>query len=125
MPASQDTRFGWGFPVTRRQRGWSCGRDGAAGLTSAQQRLAGTGHEPRELCLPKTSSRVIGTLESVSRQQAQDLIKELGGRAAGSVSKKNNLVVYGQAAGSKLSKARQLGVEAVDEAEFLRRIGRR
>ena len=68
---------------------------------------------------------VTGTLESMSRQQAQNLIKELGGKAAGSVSKKTNLVVYGQAAGSKLSKARQLGVEAIDEAEFLRRIGRR
>jgi DNA ligase (NAD+) len=67
---------------------------------------------------------VTGTLESLSRKDAQDLIKELGGKAAGSVSKKTDLVVYGESPGSKLAKARELGVEAIDEQEFLRRVGR-
>ncbi len=67
---------------------------------------------------------VTGTLSSMGRKEAQDLIKSLGGKAAGSVSKKTSLVVYGDAAGSKLKKARSLGVEAIDEAEFLRRAGR-
>ena len=52
------------------------------------------------------------------------MIKQLGGKTAGSVSKKTHLVVYGESAGSKLAKARELGVEALNEAEFLRRIGR-
>ncbi len=67
---------------------------------------------------------VTGTLESMSRQEVQDLIRRLGGKAAGSVSSKTNLVVYGESAGSKLTKARELGVEAIDEKEFLQRVGR-
>jgi len=63
---------------------------------------------------------VTGTLESMSRKEAQDLIKELGGKAAGSVSKKTDLVVFGDSAGSKLAKAKELGVKTVDEAEFKR-----
>ncbi|HUU85367.1 MAG TPA: NAD-dependent DNA ligase LigA, partial [Phycisphaerae bacterium] len=68
---------------------------------------------------------VTGTLESMSRQEAQELIRQLGGKAAGSVSRKTDLVVFGESAGSKLTKARELGVEAIDEEAFLRRIGRR
>ncbi|UCE61059.1 MAG: NAD-dependent DNA ligase LigA [Phycisphaerales bacterium] len=67
---------------------------------------------------------VTGTLEGFTRKEAQDLIKQLGGKAAGSVSKKTDLVVYGEAAGSKLDKARQLGVKTVDEAGFKKLIGR-
>ncbi len=66
---------------------------------------------------------VTGTLERFSRQEAQDLIRQLGGKPAGSVSKKTDLVVYGDSPGSKLTKAQELGVEAIDEAEFLRRAG--
>lgn len=67
---------------------------------------------------------ITGTLTSMGRKEAQDLIKSLGGKPAGSVSKKTDLVVYGEEAGSKLDKARELGVTAVDETEFLRMIGR-
>jgi NAD-dependent DNA ligase len=63
---------------------------------------------------------VTGTLESMGRKEAQDLIKQLGGKATGSISKKTDLVVYGDSPGSKLDKARQLGVQVVDESQFLK-----
>lgn len=66
---------------------------------------------------------VTGTLESMGRTEAQELIKSLGGKAAGSVSKKTDLVVAGESAGSKLTKARELGIEVIDEKEFRRRAG--
>lgn len=67
---------------------------------------------------------VTGTLATMGRKEVQDLIKSLGGKPAGSVSRKTDLVVYGDEAGSKLDKARELGVTAVDEQEFLRLVGR-
>jgi DNA ligase (NAD+) len=67
---------------------------------------------------------VTGTLESMGRKEVQDLIKQLGGKPAGSVSKATHLVVAGDSPGSKLDKARELGVKVVDEAEFRRIIGK-
>jgi DNA ligase (NAD+) len=67
---------------------------------------------------------VTGTLPTLSREQANSLIEANGGRIASSVSKKTSFVVVGEDAGSKLEKARQLGVETIDEAELLRRVGR-
>lgn len=67
---------------------------------------------------------VTGTLTSMSRAEAEEAVRQAGGKAAGSVSKKTSLVVYGEAAGSKLTKAQALGVPVADEAEFLRRLGR-
>ncbi len=64
---------------------------------------------------------VTGTLPTLSRKQAEDLIREAGGNAAGSVSKKTAFVVVGEDAGSKLTKAQSLGIETVDEAELIRR----
>ena len=64
---------------------------------------------------------VTGTLPTLSRKQAEDLIRSRGGTAAGSVSKKTAFVVVGEDAGSKLDKARNLGIETIDEAELLRR----
>ena len=63
---------------------------------------------------------VTGTLEKLDRRQAETLIESLGGKAAGSVSKKTDYVIAGAEAGSKLEKAQQLGVTVIDEAEFLR-----
>jgi DNA ligase (NAD+) len=65
---------------------------------------------------------ITGTLPSLSRQQATELVEANGGRVAGSVSKSTDFLVAGDAAGSKLDKARTLGVEVIDEAELLRRI---
>lgn len=64
---------------------------------------------------------VTGTLPSLSRKEAEELIAANGGKAASSVSKKTAFVVAGEAAGSKLTKAQTLGIEVIDEAELLRR----
>ena len=64
---------------------------------------------------------VTGTLPTLSRKQAEDLIRSRGGNAAGSVSKKTSFVVVGEDAGSKLTKAQSLGIETIDEEELLRR----
>lgn len=62
-----------------------------------------------------------GTLPTLSRQQAADLIEQAGGRVTGSVSKKTDAVVAGADAGGKLEKARTLGIEVIDEDELKRR----
>ena len=67
---------------------------------------------------------VTGTLSSMGRKEVQDLIKQLGGKVAGSVSRSTDLVVHGDSPGSKLDKAKELGVETLDENEFLKLIGR-
>jgi len=76
--------------------------------------------------LPLSGKTVVvtGTLPTLERKEAEDLIVKLGGKASGSVSKKTSFVVAGESAGSKLDKAKELGIEVVDEAEFLKRVGR-
>jgi len=59
-----------------------------------------------------------GTLETMTREAATELLERLGAKVAGSVSKKTSVVVFGSDAGSKLEKARKLGVETWDEQQF-------
>lgn len=66
---------------------------------------------------------VTGTLEKLDRRQAEALIESLGGKAAGSISKKTDYVLAGESAGSKLTKARELGVRVLNEQEFFELIG--
>lgn len=66
---------------------------------------------------------VTGTLPTLSRNDAKNMIEAHGGKAAGSVSKKTDYVLAGEAAGSKLVKAQELGITIIDEAEFLQMIG--
>jgi DNA ligase (NAD+) len=61
---------------------------------------------------------VTGTLTKYSRDQINELITRHGGRAASSVSKKTDYVVAGEKAGSKLAKAKELGVAVLSEDEF-------
>ena len=63
---------------------------------------------------------VTGTLETLGRKEANELIENYGGKAAGSVSKKTSFVVAGDAAGSKKAKAEELGVPVIDEQTFLK-----
>jgi DNA ligase (NAD+) len=60
-----------------------------------------------------------GTLPTMSRDEASELIRQRGGKVAGSVSKKTTYVVAGEAAGSKLTKAQSLGVTVIDEDTLL------
>lgn len=64
-----------------------------------------------------------GTLSGMTRDEAERLIAQAGGKCTGSVSKKTGLVVYGEKAGSKLEKARALGLRTMDEAEFRSTLG--
>ena len=80
---------------------------------------------------PKAGSRrlegktfvLTGKLASMSRDEAGDLVREMGGTVSGSVSKKTDYVVVGEDAGSKLKKATDLGIETLSEHDFLKMMG--
>jgi len=59
-----------------------------------------------------------GTLETMTREEAEEVIERLGGKVSGSVSRKTSYLVVGADAGSKLEKARGLGVATLNEEEF-------
>jgi DNA ligase (NAD+) len=65
---------------------------------------------------------VTGTLEGLTRDQAEDAIISRGGKAASSVSRNTAFVVAGVNAGSKLAKAESLGVAVISEAEFVKKL---
>lgn len=100
--------------------------DPAAKVLDQKLRSAGVNlTEPRAVVAggPLSGMTVVltGTLPTLTRTKATALIEAAGGRLTGSVSKSTNLVVAGEQAGSKLEKAKSLGVEVIDEAGLLRR----
>jgi DNA ligase (NAD+) len=93
--------------------------------TVADLRAAGVKLTEQAKTAPKGASDltgktfvVTGTLQRYSRDEIEGLIKKLGGKTTGSVSKKTDYLVAGEKAGSKLDKARQLGMKVLTEAEF-------
>jgi DNA ligase (NAD+) len=66
---------------------------------------------------------ITGTLPTLSRAKATETVENAGGRVTSSVSKATSFLVAGEEAGSKLEKARSLGVEVIDEGELLKRVG--
>ncbi|MEP7383132.1 MAG: NAD-dependent DNA ligase LigA [Gemmatimonadota bacterium] len=90
-----------------------------AGLTMAEPQSVAQDGALRGLTVVIT-----GTLPTLSRADATDLLERAGARVTDSVTKKTSFLLAGDAAGSKLEKARTLGVEILDEAELLRRVGR-
>lgn len=95
--------------------------------TIAALRQAGVHWEEAEVEIGPTllegqSWVLTGTMESMTRDEGKARLQALGAKVAGSVSKKTACLVAGEAAGSKLTKAEQLGVEVIDEATFLERL---
>lgn len=90
----------------------------AAGLTFTHERKQRQGG-----ALLGSVFVLTGTLPNLSREDAKARIEEAGGKVTGSVSKKTNFVVAGEDAGSKLDKARELGIEVIDEAKLLEMLG--
>ena len=94
----------------------------AAGVRIADEALAE--REAVARTLEGATIVLTGGLETMSREEAVELAQAAGARVASSVSKKTSFVVVGENPGSKLAKAETLGVEVIDEREFLRRLGR-
>ena len=90
-----------------------------AGIKLESETPADTGPKP----LNGKTVVVTGTFSRWGRQQAQDLIRALGGKPTSSVSGKTDLVIAGEKAGSKRTKAEQLNIEILDEASFVELIG--
>jgi DNA ligase (NAD+) len=78
-------------------------------------------YAPSSLRNPFSSST--GTLSAMSRDEAKEGIEARGGKVTGSVSKKTDFVVAGAEAGSKLDRAKELGVTVLDEQQFLQLLG--
>jgi DNA ligase (NAD+) len=85
----------------------------AAGLNFEEEESEGLSNKLEGLIFVLT-----GTLEKFKREEAQEIIEKLGGRTSSSVSKKTDYVLAGSEAGSKLTKAKELGIRVIDEAEF-------
>lgn len=104
---------------SREQNRLLCRRLTAAGLITEPL------HRAKDDFLAGLTFVLTGTLPTMSRDEASEKIRMAGGKTAGSVSSKTSFVVAGEAAGSKLTKANQLGVPVIDEATLLSMLERR
>jgi DNA ligase (NAD+) len=93
-------------------------------LAAAGVAMTEEGHTEGPRPLEGKTLVLTGGLATLSRDQAKDLIIRMGGRVTGSVSKKTDYVVVGEDAGSKADDAKRLGVATLDEAAFLKLVGR-
>lgn len=84
-----------------------------------------TEKKPEDQPLQGLTFVITGTLPSLSRTEAKELIQQYGGKVTGSVSKKTNYLVAGESAGSKLEKARSFGITVIDEGELRNLVARR
>jgi DNA ligase (NAD+) len=89
----------------------------AAGIHPEPERIDARGP------LAGRSVVLTGSLAKVTRDEAKAEIERRGGKVSGSVSRKTDLVVAGEEAGSKLAKAKELGVKVIGEEEFLEMLG--
>jgi DNA ligase (NAD+) len=104
-------------------------RDPAARRLIEKLRAAGVNFtEPRQVAsggaLSGKTVVITGILPTLSRTRATELVEQAGGRVTNSVSRSTSFLVAGAEAGSKLAKAQSLGVEIIDEAALLKRIGK-
>ncbi len=112
---------GVGPVIAREIRAWA----DVAANRDLVRRLREAGVDPRGAPAPRSDEFAgrtfvfTGTLESMTREEAERAVRERGGRATSSVSKKTTYVVAGPGAGSKREKALRLGVPVIDEATFL------
>lgn len=102
------------------------GNAGARRLIEKLRRRGLNFEEPRQKTSGALKGRTVvltGTLESLSRERATEMIEANGGKVTSSVSKKTSFLVAGADAGSKLQKAQELGVTVIDEAKLLEMLG--
>jgi DNA ligase (NAD+) len=132
MAASQEELAGVaGVGPRRAESIWSFFHSAAGQKVVQELREAGVKlteevrHKPTGTALSGKTVVVTGTLANYSRQEIEDLIVSLGGKATSSVSKKTDYVVVGDDAGSKLDKAKALGIRTLTEEEFDSLIGKK
>ena len=134
QPEAISELHGIGLEITQSLQQWF---NTGANQTLIQQlqdvglSLASSEQERQELASRSSTDGVLsgqtvvltGTLPSMSRTQAKELIEAAGGKVSGSVSKKTSLVLAGEDAGSKLEKANKLGISVIDEAGLIDLLG--
>ena len=102
----------------RRRRRWPSWREAEAAMQRLLDADPGAAASPSA---PLAGQTIVltGTLQALSRDEAKERLEALGAKVSGSVSKKTSFVVAGEAAGSKLDKAQELGMPVWDEAQLL------
>ncbi|HWU24518.1 MAG TPA: NAD-dependent DNA ligase LigA [Candidatus Paceibacterota bacterium] len=115
---------GIGDVVAHAVYGWFHDEENAALLARLLPHLSIQEVEAPAADAPLAGQSVVvtGTLPTLSRDEAEDMIRKAGGTPGSSVSKKTAFVVAGESAGSKRAKADELGIEVIDETEFLKRL---